>query len=82
VDSCETTVGIVLGIDLHLDASGAELCGHLVQISHAKVDHPGFVAFCDTTRVPGVASEKKGEKASSPFPLLSLTGSIRQPSAI
>jgi hypothetical protein len=27
VDSCETAVGIVLRIDLHFDASGAELCG-------------------------------------------------------
>jgi hypothetical protein len=42
VDTCETTVEIVLRIDLHFDASGAELCGHLVQVSHAKVDHPNL----------------------------------------
>jgi hypothetical protein len=38
----KTTVGMVLRIDVYFDASGAELCGHLVQVSRAKVDHPNL----------------------------------------
>jgi hypothetical protein len=50
VYSCETTVGIVFRINLHFDASGAELCGHLVEVANAKVDHPNLTLLAKIFR--------------------------------
>jgi hypothetical protein len=47
VEAGEPAVGIRLGVDLDLDASGLELGGHFLEIADAKVEHPDFAEIAE-----------------------------------
>jgi hypothetical protein len=68
VDSCEAAVGIVLRIALHFDTRGAELRGHLVQVSHAKVDHPNLTWLAKIFRCFREGRERRPGRARSSWP--------------
>lgn len=60
VDSGEAAIRIVLRIELHFDASGAELCGHPVQAAHAEVDHPHLMRVAEIFGGLGEGREDRG----------------------
>src|ERR1700760_2490004 len=39
----ETSIGIRLWVNGYFNARGTKLCRHLVEVSHAKIDHPHLV---------------------------------------